>query len=633
MADEKALKKNPDARFRFALSEDGMKLGVNRYFPPNGGKNPSVELLRKQVAEAGVQLPIDNDAAQRIIDAITQGNEFKGIALVRGIPATEPMDATLMGLGDLEFPVFPGDRFIRFRQAQQSGNGQTIDGRELTPKGNFTPEDLSVETGENVEWDPITESYVAQIWGMARVKDNVVSVDPIAHISDDAVVVTGNLHHQDFKGTPITPARIDKEMRDLGVVIDLDMDLLDTKLAQAKDLGIPLQDQIFVKGGHPVPGRDGWLEYLVTTRETAGTEDESGRLDFRNRGTYPMVNPGQIIGRLHPPTAGEGGIDIYGKTIPAHEGKALHVHLGENVIVQDDKVTFESKAKGVVVMEKGTLSVTECLIIPGNVDLNSGNVKVEHGSVKILGSIQAGFSVSAPLHVIVEDSIESATVYAGGQVEVKGGILMPDGGQIVCDGDVIAGYLANANIKAGGDVYVANEILNSTIQAEGRLFATSGKGVINGGTILTRKGHEINEVGSELGVTTVIGVYMEYQEDEELLLERKKIVQAIKKIDEALGSEPPKAILSRTPKEKRQAVAEVLKHRATLVQRRKTINERITELALAHQQEMDGIDIKIKRLAYPGTTIQFGKKAKQIAKRMEASTFYFSLKDRDIAIK
>lgn len=633
MADEKALKESPDARFRFALSEDGMKLGVNRYFPPNGGKNPSVELLRKQVAEAGVQLPIDNDAAQRVITAITQGNEFKGIALVHGIPAAEPMDATLMGLGDLEFPVFPGDRFIRFRQAQQAENGQTIDGRILTPKGSFTPEDISVETGENVEWDPITESYVAQIWGMARVRDNIVSVDPIAQISDDAVVVTGNLHYQDFKGVPITPARIDKEMRDLGVVIDLDLDLLEAKLAQSKDLGMPLQNQVIVKGGHPVPGRDGWLEYLVTTRETAGTEDESGRLDFRNRGTYPMVSPGQVIGRLHLPTAGEGGIDIYGKTIPAHEGKALHVHLGENVILQDDKVTFESKAKGVVVMEKGTLSVTECLIIPGNVDLNSGNVKVEHGSVKVLGSIQAGFSVSAPLHVIVEDSIESATVYAGGQVEVKGGILMPDGGQIVCDGDVIAGYLTNANIKAGGDVHVANEILNSTIQAEGRLFATSGKGVVNGGTILTRKGHEINEVGSELGVATVIGVYMEYQEDDELLLERNKIVQAIKKIDEALGSEPPKAILSRTPKEKRQAVAEVLKHRATLAQRRKTINERITELVLAHQQEMDGIDIQIKRLAYPGTTIQFGKKAKQIAKRMEASTFYFSLKDRDIAIK
>jgi len=633
MAEEKGPKDSPDARFRFAMSEDGMKLGVNRYFPPNGGENPSVELLRKQVAGAGVQLPIDESAAQRIVDAIEQGQEFKGIALVRGIPAAEPMDATLMALGDLDFPVFPGDRFIRFRQAQKAANGQTIDGRVLTPKGNFTPEDISIETGENVEWDPVTESYASQVWGMARVKDNIVSVDPIPHISDDAVIVSGNLHHQDFKGNPITPAIIDKEMRDLGVVIDLDMDLLDVKLAQAKDLGIPLQNQAFVKGAHPVPGRDGWLEYLVTTRETAGTEDESGRLDFRNRGTYPVVNPGQIIGRLHPPTAGEGGIDIYGKTIPAHEGKELHVHLGENVIQQDDKVTFQSKAKGIVVMEKGTLSVTECLIIPGNVDLNSGNVKVEHGSVKVLGSIQAGFSVSAPKHVIVEGSIESATIYAGGQVEVKGGILMPEGGQIVCDGDVIANYLTNANIKAGGDIHVANEILNSTVQAEGRLFATSGKGVINGGVILTHKGLEANEIGSELGVTSVIGIHLEQQEDDDLRTERDKIILAIKKIDEALGSEPPKVILSRTPKEKRQAVAEVLKHRATLAQRRKTINERITELALAHQQELDGIDIQIKRLAYPGTTIRFGKKAKQIAKRMEACTFYFSQRDRDIAIK
>nr|WP_321513523.1 FapA family protein [uncultured Pseudodesulfovibrio sp.] len=633
MADNKAPQENPDARFRFAMSEDGMKLGVNRYFPPNGGKKPSVDILRKQVLDAGVQLPLDESAAQRIIDAIETGNDFKGIALVRGIPATEPKDASLMALGNLEFPVFPGDRFIRFREAQKAENGQTIDGRILTPKGNFAPQDISVEPGENVKWDPVTESYVAEVWGMARVKDNVVSVSPIPSISNDEVFVTGNIHHQDFKGNPITPARIDKELRDLGVVIDVDMDMLDAKLAQAKDLGIPLQNQVLVKGVHPVPGRDGWLEYLVTTREITGTEDESGRLDFRNRGTYPMVNPGQIIGRVHQPTPGEGGIDIYGKTIPAHEGKELRIHLGENVILQDDKVTFQSKAKGVVVMEKNTLSVTECLIISGNVDLNSGNVKVEHGSIKVLGSIQAGFSVSAPKHVIVEGSIESATVYAGGQVEVKGGILMPDGGSIVCEGDVIANFITNANIKAGGDIHVANEILNSKIQAAGRLYATSGKGVVNGGTILTHKGMEINETGSELGVSTVIGVHLEQQEDDELRSERDKIILAIKKIDEALGSEPPQIILSRTPKEKRPAVAEVLKHRATLAKRRKTINERITELALAQQQELNGIDIQIRRLAHPGTTIRFGKKAKQIAKRMEACTFYFSLKDRDIAIK
>ncbi|BCS88582.1 FapA family protein [Pseudodesulfovibrio sediminis] len=633
MTDDKTLSDTPDAVFRFSLSADGMKLGVNRYFPPNGGKGPSVGLIKAQVAAAGVQFPVDEDAAQRVVDAIEEGREFTGIALVHGIPAKEPRDASLTALGDLEYPVFPNDQFARFRPAQKAENGQTINGKEIKPKGNFVPEELTVEVGDNVTWDAVSESYVSTVWGIARLKDDVICVDQIPYITEDEVSVRGNLHHKDFRGTPITPARVDKEMRDMGVLIDMDMDLMDAKLKQAKELDIPLLDQVFVEGAHPVPGRDGWLEYLVATREDAGIEDDSGRLDFRNRGAYPMVEIDQIIGRLHLPTPGEGGIDIYGKTIPAHGGKDLVIHLGENVTLLDDKITYQSKAKGVVVMDRGVLSVTDCLIIHGNVDLESGNVKVEEGSVKVKGSIQAGFSVSAPKHVIVEGSIESATVHAGGLVEVAGGILMPEGGQVTCGGDVIANFATNANIKADGDVFIANEVQNSIIQTKGRLYASSGKGIIIGGGIITGKGLEANELGSELGVATRVGVLINDEEDEKLHLERAKVVKAIKKVDDALGTEPPEVILMRTPEAKKAAVAEVLKHRSTLLQRRKVLSEQINQLNLTRQKELEGVTISAKRFLHPGISVRFGKKVFEIQKRMEASVLYWDPTNRKIAIK
>jgi len=631
--DEKALQDNPDAQFRFALSEDGMKLGVSRYFPPNGGEGPSVELLRRQVAAAGVSLPIDENAAEQIVDAIQQNGEVRRMVLVHGIPLQEPENASLMALGDLNYPVFPGDRFARKHEPQHAKAGQTIDGRTLTPKEDFEPEDIQISMGEFVELDPLTESYVAQIWGMARFQDGILSIEPIPKITEDSIQVRGNIHFRDFRGQAITPARIEKEMRDIGVAIGIDSEALDDKLQQSKATEVTLFDQVFVTGSHPVPGRDGWFEFLVSSREATGTEDESGRLDFRDRGTYPMVDPGQIIGRIHPPTAGEGGIDIYGKTIPAHGGRELHVHLGENVLMHDDKTTFESKAKGIMVMERNVLSVTECLLIPGNVDLNSGNVKVEHGSVKILGSIQAGFKVSAPKHVIVAGSVESATVYAGGNIEVSGGILMPDGGQVKAEGDVVANYTTNADIVAGGDVYIANDVTNSTIRAEGILFAHSGKGHIQGGDIQSCKGMVVNEIGSDLGVITKVGVVIEYEGDEELRLERVKVKNAIQKIDDALGNDPAESILKRIPPEKRPAVAEVLKHRITLIKRRKAISEQINQLVLKRQEELAGIKIKVRKLLHPGSTIKFGGKAFPITRRTEASTIYWSETKRNIVIE
>lgn len=633
MADEKTLNNNPDAQFRFAMSEDGMKLGVSRYFPPSGGREPSVQLICEQVAAAGVQLPVDEEAAQRVVDAIYDEESYTGIALVRGIPHIDSQDAAVIALGDLDFPVFPEDRFARFRPALEAAEGQTIDGRVLTPTKTDAPTDMKISMGENVNFDPTTESYVAEVWGMARLKDGTITVDPVATISEDLISVTGNLYHKDFKGEPITPARVEKVMRDMGVVIDLDLDMLDARLKQAADMGLPIINTAFAQGSHPVPGRDGWLEYLVSTREETGTEDEAGRLDFRDRGAYPMVNEGQLIGRLHPPTSGEGGIDIYGMTVPAHEGQALHIHLGENVLLQEDGRTYQSKAKGVVAMDKSTLSVTECLVISGNVDMNSGNVKVEHGSVKVLGSVQAGFSVAAPNHVIVMGSIESASIYAGGLVEVSEGILMPEGGQVVSDGEVIAGFVMNANIKAGADITIGNEIQNSVIHTDGKLIATNGKGTIQGGTVTAKKGIEVNELGSELGVATLVGVEIEHHDDDDLKEQRIKITQAIKKIDEALGTDPAHEILMRTPVSKRPAVGEVLKHRSTLEKKRKSITKQINELQEARLRELEGIDIKVRKLVHPGTTIRFGKMKKEIAKRMEACTIYWDLRNRTIAVK
>eukprot|EP00828_Plagiopyla_frontata_P005957 TRINITY_DN12512_c0_g1_i2.p1 TRINITY_DN12512_c0_g1~~TRINITY_DN12512_c0_g1_i2.p1 ORF type:complete len:634 (+),score=281.53 TRINITY_DN12512_c0_g1_i2:496-2397(+) len=633
MADDLNAPQTNDAQFRFALSEDGMKPGVNRYFPPTGGEGPSLELLKRQVAEAGITLPVDEEAARHVVDAILDTGEIKRIPLVRGIPVQEPRDGSLMALGNLEFPVFPGDRFARLRKAQKARNGQTIDGKPLKPKGNFTPEFVEVAMGDNVEYDPVDDAYVSGVWGMVRFKDGVISVDQIPHISEDAITVTGTLHSRDFRGAPITPARIEKEMRDQGVVIDIDTDRLDGLLRKARKSGAPLTDQIIVAGRHPVPGRDGWLEYLVTTRDDAGTEDCCGRFNFRDRGSYPMVDPGQVIGRLHPPTPGEGGIDIYGKTIPAHGGRELFIHTGENVAVLEDKTTFQAKARGIVAVKDNVLAVTDCLLIPGNVNMESGNVDVENGSVKVLGSIHAGFRVSAPDHVVVNGSVESSTVTAGGNIEVSGGILMPDGGRITAGGDVTAGCAINAIIHAEGDVLIANDVTNSTIRCGGMFHATRGKGTVQGGEVLATKGVEVNEIGSELGVATVVGILIEHEEDEELRVERVKVQQAIDKIDSALGDDPPDVILERTEPAKLKAVAELLKHRRTLVKRDKSLGQELCRLAMARLEELAGIKIRVKRFLYPGAVVRIGSRSRTFKTRTEASNIYWDSETRSIVAR
>jgi hypothetical protein len=210
---------------------------------------------------------------------------------------------------------------------------------------------------------------------------------------------------------------------------------------------------------------------------------------------------------------------------------------------------------------------------------------------------------------------------------------MPDGGEVVSDGRVIANYAVGARIRARHDVIIANEIQNSVIRTGGRLIALSGKGTVQGGVILASKGIEVNELGSELGVATTVGIIVEEAEDEKLREERRRVAQAIKKIDATLGTEPPETLLARTPEAKRPALLEVIRHREALVLRRESLSGRIHRLLLRHQQEMQGVTIQVKRFAHPGVMITFGKHRKKVEKRLEASTFHWDEEKRDIACR
>jgi hypothetical protein len=336
------------------------------------------------------------------------------------------------------------------------------------------------------------------------------------------------------------------------------------------------------------------------------------------------------VARLHPPTKGQGGIDIFGKTVPANEGRELFIHLGENVILLEDEITFQATARGILVMERNTLSVSECLVLSGNVDMGTGNVRVDTGSVKVLGNVQAGFEVRAPKHVVVGGSIESATVVTGGNVEVSGGILMPDGG-LVEGGDVITSYMNNGRVLAHGNIVFKNEISNSNIQAFGKIIAEKGKGIIQGGTSLCSRGMTVNELGSELGVRTVVGINLSTEDDLDLIKERKHLVKEINKIDKILGKGDPRDILTRTPADKREAVVKIIKHRMNVSKRYKNVTEELTEKADMRQQELAGISIKVMRTIHAGVIIKMGGQTVQVKKTMDRTQIHWNQDERKIS--
>lgn len=194
----------------------------------------------------------------------------------------------------------------------------------------------------------------------------------------------------------------------------------------------------------------------------------------------------------------------------------------------------------------------------GDVDYSTGNIKLEKGSVHVNGSIRDGFTVEAPAHIVVKDSIEGATVIAGGDIEVKGGLVMSGKGLAKADGCITAQFASNARIECGDEIIIKHEVSNCLIRCKGPVSALGGKGIIQGGVISSEVSIEANEVGSEIGVKTIVGINAKQKVNTKLIKERDDLRERLLKINSAIGQGDNDSILKSTPAAKQEQMQQIL---------------------------------------------------------------------------
>ena len=142
--------------------------------------------------------------------------------------------------------------------------------------------------------------------------------------------------------------------------------------------------------------------------------------------------------------------------------------------------------------------------------------------MEIKGNVKSGFTVRATGDIIIHGVVENAFVESGGQIIVKQGIHGMHKGVLKAGTNVMAKYIENAKVYAGGFVE-AEAILNSDVSATGEVRVKGKKGLINGGTIRAGKSIEVQYAGTEMGTFTTLEVGID-PEKKERYLELKKDV-------------------------------------------------------------------------------------------------------------
>lgn len=284
----------------------------------------------------------------------------------------------------------------------------------------------------------------------------------------------------------------------------------------------------------PVHGRDGRVEWLVDSQSQAPTDagDDGAEGSYYGVSAFTMVEPGQTLGKLHPPTAGEDGRDVTGKPLAAKQGKESRCKLDETILC-DASGNLIAQAQGVLTRTDSAAFIRKVLEVPDYVDFSTGNIDFQ-GDVLVGKGVRDLFVVKAAGDVEVAGLIEAATIVAGHDLNARGGFAGRERGEARTGGDLRAKYLDNIRGEITGVMEVDREVINCDLVVHGSV--ESPHCAVIGGRLVVAGPLVVGHLGSGADVATEV-VVGSVPRLEPLYERLRGFVENISRRREALGSQ------------------------------------------------------------------------------------------------
>jgi hypothetical protein len=362
---------------------------------------------------------------------------------------------------------------------------------------------------------------------------------------------------------------------------------------------------LIAEGRLPVEGRDADFIIEPSLKGRPTEPDDEDHIDYYAFNTVVAVEAGTRIGRIQPAEPAIGGVDVRGRPISPKRRPREVILDGTVRRAEDDAQCVVAQVAGKVTYKEHTVSITEYVTINGDVDFQCGNIRAAT-DVSIKGTILDLFKVSSTKSIKVGGAIQAAYVQAGGDVLVRGGILGRNQGSVKAQGQIVAKFADEADLRAGGDVRITREVMNSRIHAEGKLFVSHG--AVIGGQVYAREGVEVGAIGSEAGVPTcvTVGIHPGVLDRADAIDEEiKAMLKAIERIRGAV--QPLMADLKRLTPEQKERATELLSAADAMVAEIDHAEARRDQMIQeARAKEAPGV--VVAKILHAGSRIRIGRR-------------------------
>lgn len=415
---------------------------------------------------------------------------------------------------------------------------------------------------------------------------------------------------------------VDEVLNDLkykGVVVDIDKSLIEAFFKNKQYC----YNYILAKGIPPVEGKDASIEYFFNTNpNTRPALNEDGSVDFKKLEAISKCTTGQVLATLTPQVPGKKGMRVTGEPVLPRDVRALKLRYANNISLSPDGLNLISNVDGHVSLVDDKVFVSDVYEV---VDVGPATGNIEYsGNVLVKGNVQTGFSVKAEGNIDIRGVVEGAEITATGNVTIAKGFNGMGKGVINADGSVVARFIENGTVNAGGRI-TCEAIMHSTVSTKTDIEVTGKRGFIVGGSVSAQGCVIAKTLGSEMGGDTsiVVGVDPTFRlRAQELEGEIKTAKESIEKITPVL------ATLTKKVKDKEQLTVDQMRYLKQLTEEYKNAKEKYLVL----NQEYDGVVEKIDEMpmdsyvaisgnVYPGAFLSINEVSKRITTMCAHSRF------------
>lgn len=266
--------------------------------------------------------------------------------------------------------------------------------------------------------------------------------------------------------------------------------------------GVYQREILVAKGKPAVDGTDGAYEYFFAPDDISKAPKikEDGSVDYTSMSMLQNVKTGDKLAVYHPAIPGQDGFTVDGEILKCNVVKELPPIRG--MCIRREGNTYYANTTGKVELKDGTIDIKAVHEVSGDVDLSIGKIEF-FGDVVISGNVTAGVMIRAGRNLVINGNVESATLYAGGDIVLKRGVQGNMKGKIRARGSVFSNFIEQCEVRAEGNVE-ANYILNANVYASNKVIVSGSRGSIIGGYTFGLKGIEVGQLGNDVEVRTVV---------------------------------------------------------------------------------------------------------------------------------